>query len=411
MAKKFLIAKYIDLTKNSFEMETFCKRFPVVSASILKCLDDKSLVKCKEASKDICQFIEEERFHWIRMIRIIMKHNYKLFQNGIKLKKGGKKFKLSLTMEYQTLWKKVIHKTPVENLRRLAMMVQRFFKNHSGKVVKKEVSPLHIVIGEGEGCTVLKKEDLKLCKHILEKSNETEVLETKAFILISYHVIIKKHIWSRSPQRETMRDYFNGTAIHMAAINGNLALCRLILDMVHDKNPGTDTGLTPLHLAAKNGHYEVCALLIENISDKNPSDINGDTPLHDAAKNEYLDICKLIIGNVEDKNPSCKKGFTPLHWAAKKGNVDLCKFIIDNIDDANPLTNDGQTPRDFAGRYRHRGYTNAERYEHYGNKNAERYKRRDYKNHELIQLFPEPKSEPKSGISIEELYTRVVDSL
>ena len=351
-------------------METFCKRFPVVSVSIMNCLDDKSLIKCKEASKDFCQFIEEERFHWIR---IIMKHLYKLGQNGIKLSKGRKKIKLSLTMEYQTLWKKVIYKTPVENLRQLAMMVQRFFKNHSGKVVnrvvKKEVSPLHIVIGEGEGCTVIKKEDLNLCKHILEKSNETEVLETKAFILISYHVIIKKHIWSRCPQRETMFNIEHGTAIHMAAINGNLAMCRLILDMVHDKNPDNDTGLTPLHLAAANGHFEVCALFIEHISDKNPSDKNGMTPLHHAAMNDYLDICKLIIGNVEDKNPSCRGGYTPLHLAAKMASVDVCKFIIENIDDANPLSDCGETPKDFA---------------------------RKYNNPEVTQLFPERKSKLKS---------------
>ena len=395
------------MTEISFQMETFCKRFPVVSVLILDCLDGKSLIKCKEASKVICQFIEGERFHWIR---IIMKHIYKLEQNGIKLSKGGKKIKLSLTMEYQTLWKKVIHKTPVENLRQLAIMVQRFFKNHSDKVIKKEVSPLHIVIGEVEGCTVLKKEDLKLCKHILEKSNETEVLETKAFIWIgkcfrTNKYQTDKYIWLQSPQdfnemgklqKNLHFQEVNGTAIHMAAINGNLAMCRLILDVVHDKNPGNDTGLTPLHLAAANGHYEICALLIENISDKNPSDINGKTPLHHAAMNEYLDICKLIIGNVEEKNPSCRSGFTPLHLAAKKGNVDMCKFIIDNIDDANPLTNDGQTPRDFAESYKHRGYTNAKRYKHRGYKNAERYKHRDYKNHELIQLFPEPKSESKS---------------
>ena len=272
-------------------------------------------------------------------------------------------------MEYQTSWKKVIHKTPVENLRQLTMIVQRFFKNHSGKVIKKEVSPLHIIIGEGEGCTVLKKEDLKLCKLILEKSNETEVLETKAFISIGKCFWSEKYIWFLSPQDSTI-ETGNGTAIHMAATNGNLAMCRLILGMVHDKNPCNDTGLTPLHLAAANGHFEVCALLIENTSDKNPSDIHGQTPLHHAAINEYLDICKLIIGNVEDKNPSCKKGYTPLHLAAKEGSVDVCKFIIDNIDDTNPLTNRRQTPKDFAERY---------------------------KNPELTQLFPKRKrkSEPK----------------
>ena len=80
--------------------------------------------------------------------------------------------------------------------------------------------------------------------------------------------------------------------------------------------------------------------------------------------------------------------------------MDLCKFIIDNVDDANPVTNDGQTPRDFAERYKLPGYNNAKRYKYRGFKKAELYKHPDYKNQELIQLFPEPKSEPKSEFSI-----------
>ena len=37
--------------------------------------------------------------------------------------------------------------------------------------------------------------------------------------------------------------------------------------------------LTPLHLAALNGHIDVCKLIIGFIREKNPKTIHGDTPL------------------------------------------------------------------------------------------------------------------------------------
>ena len=142
--------------------------------------------------------------------------------------------KLSLIMEYQSSWKKVIQKTSAESLKQLAMVVQLFFKNYHDRVKKKEVSPLHIVIGQGEGCTVLEKDDLKLCKYILEKSNKTEILEikTKAFISIDYS-LSNKFFWFRNSYCQlSKRKPVSGSVIHMAAINGNLTICRLILDKV-----------------------------------------------------------------------------------------------------------------------------------------------------------------------------------
>ena len=55
-------------------------------------LDDESLVKVKESSKEINNHLQNERFYWIRIIR-----------------KHGEYFK-----EFADSWKKVIDKTPVE---------------------------------------------------------------------------------------------------------------------------------------------------------------------------------------------------------------------------------------------------------------------------------------------------------
>ena len=48
-----------------------------------------------------------------------------------------------------------------------------------------------------------------------------------------------------------------------------------------DKNPKTTKGA--LHEAAQNGRLDVCKLIIENIVDKNPPNNDGLTPLHRAS--------------------------------------------------------------------------------------------------------------------------------
>ena len=64
------------------------KRFPLVNQRIFQNLDGQSLIRIKEASRDISGFIENERFFWIRLI-----------------KKYSKKFE-----GFEESWNEVIHK-------------------------------------------------------------------------------------------------------------------------------------------------------------------------------------------------------------------------------------------------------------------------------------------------------------
>ena len=50
-------------------MEELCVRFSHLSAAIFNGLDNKSLVKCKEVSEIWCDYISEEKFYLIRIIR------------------------------------------------------------------------------------------------------------------------------------------------------------------------------------------------------------------------------------------------------------------------------------------------------------------------------------------------------
>ena len=67
----------------------------------------------------------------------------------------------------------------------------------------------------------------------------------------------------------------------MTAMDGNVDLCRLILNnKLDDCNPKSEMGKTSLHFAVTNGHIKVFQLIIERVEDKNPADDNGWTPLH-----------------------------------------------------------------------------------------------------------------------------------
>ena len=89
-------------------MEELCKIFPLLSKMVLEDLDDESLTKVQESSKEIYNHHRNERFYWIRIIK---KHNRNF-------------------NEFADPWRKVIEKTPVEIVKELAMTIRRIFQFH-----------------------------------------------------------------------------------------------------------------------------------------------------------------------------------------------------------------------------------------------------------------------------------------
>ena len=137
------------------------------------------------------------------------------------------------------------------------------------------------------------------------------------------------------------------TLLHLAAMNGYLGICELIIKKLHKiekRNPSNEWGDTPLHCAVINGHLDVYQLIIQNINEKNPADGDGNTPLHYAAKHGYLKICQMIFQTASPKNSPNNLGFTPLHFAARCGKASICELIMNNIGDKNPKASDGSTP-------------------------------------------------------------------
>ena len=88
------------------DIENFFVRFPAISKEILNRLDDQSLAKFKEVSRQLFPIIDNQRTFWIRSLKNY-NENFARFLDS---------------------WKKVINKTPTEIIKDLAISMNQFHK-------------------------------------------------------------------------------------------------------------------------------------------------------------------------------------------------------------------------------------------------------------------------------------------
>ena len=269
-------------------MEDLCRRFPVVAQNVFANLDDKSLTDCKVVSKVPRDFLDNERFFWIRIIKKNFVNQNKFFKE----------------------WKTAFSRTPIAILKQMASAVGQICRQQCNLSISY-LSPLHITARYGN------------------------------FTLFGY--IFDKMI-EKSP-----KGFYELTPLHIAAMYGHFEVCKLIIDItISNENPRDDVGMTPLHYAAQKGHLEIYKLLAGKFPNKNPASKAGDTPLHYSAYAGHLEICKFIMDHLADKNPDGENGITPFHLAAKKGYLKLCRLFLQNIHNRYPQDSNGKTPYEYA---------------------------------------------------------------
>lgn len=120
------------------------------------------------------------------------------------------------------------------------------------------------------------------------------------------------------------------TALHLAAMNG---FSHLVQFLIRDHNAVIDIltlrKQTPLHLAAGNGQLEVCKLLLELGANIDATDDLGQKPIHVAAQNNFSDVAKLFL----EQHPqlvmaTSKDGNTCAHIAAMQGSVRVIEELM-----------------------------------------------------------------------------------
>ena len=120
-------------------MEDVSKQFPLLIKTVLNNLDDETLAKAKEASREISRILDRERFYWIQIIKKCAR-NCKQFGN---------------------IWFGAVNKIEAEIVKLLALAIQKLYKYYPEM---QELSPLHIAASVGS---------LQLYEYIITKTMGT----------------------------------------------------------------------------------------------------------------------------------------------------------------------------------------------------------------------------------------------
>jgi ankyrin repeat protein len=140
------------------------------------------------------------------------------------------------------------------------------------------------------------------------------------------------------------------TGVADAAMRGDVATVRALLQQGADVNAAEGDGMTALHWAAEHGDHELAAVLLA--SGANPAAatrIGRHTPLHVAAKSGYPRVVRLLVDAKADVNVLTTTGAAPIHFAAASGSSEAVTILLDAGADPNVREPQwGQTPLMFA---------------------------------------------------------------
>ena len=188
------------------EIENFFVRFPAISKEILNRLDDQSLTKFKEASRQLFPIIDKERTFWIRSLKNY-NENFERFLDS---------------------WKKVINKTPTEIIKDLAISMNQFHKLHRDQFYNYD----------SFGPERIWSQD----KWSLTFGPTGQMVPMR---------------WSPTfgPTGQTVPMQF--TPILIAADRGELELCKHVFGRIGQLNDELIDRKTALDMAEQGGHFEV----------------------------------------------------------------------------------------------------------------------------------------------------------
>ena len=141
------------------------------------------------------------------------------------------------------------------------------------------------------------------------------------------------------------------SALHYACDEGNLKICKMLLEKGINVHLKTSKNQTALHLASKNGFFDISKLLIEYGAEINVLDSDKNLPIHLCAKinhNELLTYfleryngidCKNILGQTpfDLLNADTKKLMIKYKKKKEKKNITLIKIRNVNKNQTNEL--------------------------------------------------------------------------
>ncbi|VDI12563.1 Hypothetical predicted protein [Mytilus galloprovincialis] len=147
------------------------------------------------------------------------------------------------------------------------------------------------------------------------------------------------------------------TALHYAALNGHVDICKFLLQQGCSIDERDVLGYTPLHRAASKGHVEAIELLLTSKCNVDSQDEHGNGVIHESAWNGFSQTLELLIKHHCNAILTNKSGFTALHLASQNGHNQSARVLLYGGCNADLKNNYGDTALHTAARYGHAGVT------------------------------------------------------
>ncbi|XP_064651998.1 serine/threonine-protein phosphatase 6 regulatory ankyrin repeat subunit C-like [Lineus longissimus] len=145
------------------------------------------------------------------------------------------------------------------------------------------------------------------------------------------------------------RSAAQGRSLFEAAVIGDLAKVKRLVDGGAYVNHCNVDGFTPLHASAQMGHEEVVKLLLENGGEPNTKNKNGQTCIGSAAHRGHHDVVDLLIQNGAEVNTRCEsRSWNPLGYAVRHGHGKVVEVLIKAGADVQSKDGDDQSPLNAA---------------------------------------------------------------
>lgn len=131
-----------------------------------------------------------------------------------------------------------------------------------------------------------------------------------------------------------------------AAMRGDAAAVRALIEKGSDVNGAQGDGMTALHWAASRGDSAMAALLLRrNANVAATTRIGAFTPLHIAAQNGNASVVRALLAAKADARAQNENGVSVLHFAAMGGDSTIIRALIKAGADVNAIEPAwGQTP-------------------------------------------------------------------